>query len=432
MPRPSAPRSCPRQKIADDPAVSALNTQKSPPDPSQAWQPRAPRLPLVPQLRERLLDRTAAWLAMSGVTRIALYPGGRHTRAVIRQPWLFYGIEVAAVLDDQPGADAIAGVPVMTPDRAARAPGFQAVVLSTTEHEDTLRERAHAAFAGTAVRIVPLYLPDDVMWEAETTLERLLARGLSLDDARWLVDNRGERHDALLPIIPPARTELHARRYELAASIALDHNATRIADIASGTGYGSRLLSTIAVARTDGVDLDPQTVDYAQRHHAREGRCNFHTANACDTGLSSNTYDLAASFETIEHVENATGLVAELHRILKPGGTLVISTPNRIGPTPYHVHDFGFAEFAAMIESAFTIERWIGQSAADEAHTPDLPPGMWPIDPIAAMDERWASLGGGGGGKPQFLIAIARKGEARKATNHLDAITDWMRRDPGA
>ncbi|MFI4883272.1 MAG: hypothetical protein ACIAQU_11890, partial [Phycisphaerales bacterium JB064] len=241
MPCPSAPGSCPHQKMADDVAVSAVHADIPS---TEAWRPKAPRLPLVPQLRERLLDRTAAWLASCGVTRIALYPGGRHTRAIIRQPWLFHGIQVAAVLDDQPSRDAIAGVPVLSPAEAAKTPTFQAVVLSTTEHEDALRDRAHAAFAGTAVKVVSLYLPDDTLWEAEATLERLIASGLSLEDARWLVDNRGERHDALLPIIPPARTELHARRYELAADVALQHNARRIADIASGTGYGSRLLAT--------------------------------------------------------------------------------------------------------------------------------------------------------------------------------------------
>lgn len=420
--------------MADDRPVSALHTQNLPtestqPDvPDQPWRPRAPRLPLVPQLRERLLDRTAAWLAANGVKRIALYPGGRHTRAIIRQPWLCHGIEVNAVLDDQPQRDTIAGVPVLQPALAAENPAFQAVVLSTTEHEDTLRDRAHAAFAGTAVKIVSLYLPDDTLWDANATIERLVARGIPLEDARWLVDNRGERHDALLPIIPAARTELHARRYELAADIALQHNARRIADIASGTGYGSRLLSTIANATTDGVDLNPAAIDYARRHHACDGRCTFHTADACNTGLASSTYDLVASFETIEHVHDATGLVAELHRVLKPGGTLVISTPNRIGPTPYHVHDFGLPEFAAMVESSLTVERWIGQSATDEVYSPDLPPGMWPIDRAAAMDERWTSAGG----KPQFLIAIARKTGGSRATpvDHVDAIVSWLHQRP--
>jgi SAM-dependent methyltransferase len=318
----------------------------------------------------------------------------------------------------------------MTPAEAAASPAFQAIVLSTTEHEEAVGEHARAAFAGTSVRIVSLYAPDDTVWEADATIERLIAGGLSLEDARWLVTNRTERHDALQAIIPPARTELHARRYELAAEVARQHGAERIADVASGTGYGSRILSTIANARTDGVDIDPQAVDYAARQHSGDGACSFYTADACHTPLASRAYDLAASFETIEHVQDATGLVAELRRILKPGGRLVISTPNRLGPTPHHVHDFGFADFAAMIESALTVERWIGQNPSDEVYSTDLPPGMWPIDPIAARDERWPA----GGGKPQFLIAIARTtGGARpEPAGHLDAIVSWMRTPPGS
>lgn len=416
--------------MADDEAVSALHTQrpKSDPGQAQAWQPRAPRLAVVPQLRERLLDRTAAWLAAHGITRIALYPGGRHTRAIIRQPWLFHGIRVTAVLDDQPLRDDIAGVPVVTPTEAAANTAFQAIVLSTTEHEEAVGERARVAFAGSSVRIVSLYVPDDTVWEADATVERLIAGGLSLEDARWLVTNRTERHDALQAIIPPARTELHARRYELAAEVAKQHGAKRIADVASGTGYGSRLLSTIANARTDGVDIDAEAVGYAARQHGCDGACSFHAADACDTPLNSNAYDLAASFETIEHVQDATGLVAELRRILRPDGRLVISTPNRLGPTLHHVHDFGFAEFAGIIESGLKVERWIGQNPSDEVYSPDLPPGMWPIDPIAARDERWPT----GGGKPQFLIAIARKGgDARpEPAGHLDAIVSWMRTRP--
>ena len=416
--------------MADDEAVSALHTHGPKTDSADApaWQPKAPRLAVVPQLRERLLDRTAEWLAASGITRIALYPGGRHTRAIIRQPWLFHGIRVTAVLDDQPSRGDIAGVPVMTTSEAAENPTFQAIVLSTTEHEEAVGERARAAFADTSVRIVSLYVPDDTIWEPDATIERLVARGLSLEDARWLVANRSERHDALQPIIPPARTELHARRYELAAEVARQHGAERIADIASGTGYGSRLMSMIAGARTDGVDLDPLATDYATRLHGRDGACRFHAADACDTPLNSNAYDLAASFETIEHVHDATGLVAELRRILKPGGRLVISTPNRLGPTPHHVHDFGFAEFAAMIESGLTVERWIGQNPTDEVYSTDLPPGMWPIDPVAARDERWPT----GGGKPQFLIALARKdgGGVAESTSYVDAIVSWMRAGP--
>lgn len=372
------------------------------------WRPRAPRLPLVPQLRERVLDRTAAWLAAKGVRRIALYGMGRHSRAIIRQPWLFHGISVVAVLDDQPTAASLVGVRVLSPAqaRAGAAGPIDAVVVSTTQYEDQIAERAAEAFAGTGVEVVRLYTPDDTIWEPETTVERLIGRGLSVEDARWLVENRGERHDALLPIIPPARTELHARRYELAASVLAEVGGRSAADLACGTGYGSELLATLGQAeRVVGVDLDPGAVGYAARRHGADGRATFRCADATNTGLEEASFDLCASFETIEHVEDAAGLVGELARVLRPGGTLVVSTPNRLGPTPYHVHDFGFVEFRAVLRTRFEVDTWIGQLPNDEVYAPDLPPGMWRLSVAHAEREEWTT----GGGRPDFLIAVCRK-----------------------
>jgi 2-polyprenyl-3-methyl-5-hydroxy-6-metoxy-1,4-benzoquinol methylase len=39
-------------------------------------------------------------------------------------------------------------------------------------------------------------------------------------------------------------------------------------------------------------------------------------------------FDLVTCVETIEHVENFRGVMREIYRVLKPGGFLIISTPN--------------------------------------------------------------------------------------------------------
>jgi SAM-dependent methyltransferase len=402
------------------PTAAATDPVPSAAPPQPAWQPRAPRLALVPQLRERVLDRTAAWLAARGVRRIALYGMGRHTRGVVRQPWLFHGIEVAAVLDDRPTAGTLAGVPVLRPEAAVQSGlGFDAIVVSSTEYEDEIAERAHAVFNGTGVEVVRLYTPDDTLWAPETTIERLIRRGLSPDDAAWLVANRGERHDALTPVIPPARTELHARRYELAAGLLAGAGGGVAADLACGTGYGTAMLCRVGGAsRAVGVDLDARAVAYASRRHDAGGKATFRCADAARTGLPASTFDLAASFETVEHVEDADGLIAELHRVLKPGGTLVISTPNRIGPTPYHVHDFGFPDFNALLRSRFEVTAWIGQRTGDDVYASDLPPGMWRISAEHAARDQWV----GGGGRPEFLIAVCRKGEPGEGAGRVPAL----------
>jgi SAM-dependent methyltransferase len=46
--------------------------------------------------------------------------------------------------------------------------------------------------------------------------------------------------------------------------------------------------------------------------------------------LPDNSFDLAICLEGIEHLENQWQLVRNLYRVLKPGGNLILSTPNII------------------------------------------------------------------------------------------------------
>jgi SAM-dependent methyltransferase len=72
------------------------------------------------------------------------------------------------------------------------------------------------------------------------------------------------------------------------------------------------------------------------------------------------TFDYVISSEVIEHVPDPFKAVAELHRVLKPGGTLVITTPNRL----WH--------FSVVIANRLTLrpyqglENWIGYSEMRE------------------------------------------------------------------
>lgn len=44
--------------------------------------------------------------------------------------------------------------------------------------------------------------------------------------------------------------------------------------------------------------------------------------------FSDNTYDAAFCVEVIEHIQNPWKLISELYRVVKPGGYLILSTPN--------------------------------------------------------------------------------------------------------
>ncbi len=44
-----------------------------------------------------------------------------------------------------------------------------------------------------------------------------------------------------------------------------------------------------------------------------------------------NSFDIVISFETVEHVPNCRKAINELFRVLKPGGKLILTTPNYMG-----------------------------------------------------------------------------------------------------
>lgn len=389
--------------------------------------PRSPVLAPVESLRRQVLMRTAESLAARGIRRIALFGAGRHTRPIVRQPWAAFGIGVEVILDDNPRSIVLGGVRVARAGESPLPPGVGAIVISSECYEQQLFDRARALYARSGLPIIRLYAPNDEAYESSATLERLSEiPGLPAADARWLVENRGERHDATLPMLPPARTELHLRRYELASELLARIGGTSVADLACGTGYGAELLGADPGVTYHGVDIDARTVEYANARHGGPNR-TFHRADATATPLADHSADLVASFETIEHISGTASLVAEYARVLRANGCLVVSTPNKLGPTPYHVHDFGLEEFVAALSSRFEVVELIGQLPVDDVFTPDLPPGMWrigrPRGPLAAPD--------GSGRAPDFLIAIAqlpkraagRRALTPPASDEVDVLT---------
>ena len=52
--------------------------------------------------------------------------------------------------------------------------------------------------------------------------------------------------------------------------------------------------------------------------------------DACKMGIPNETYDLVISSECIEHTADPKKALSELARVLKPGGTIIVTSPNRL------------------------------------------------------------------------------------------------------
>jgi SAM-dependent methyltransferase len=153
----------------------------------------------------------------------------------------------------------------------------------------------------------------------------------------------------------------HRARYRFATSYAIGR---RTLDVACGAGFGLEMLVD-GGARAIGLDLAASALAEARR--AQPG-ARLVRADALRLPLPDASVEAIVSMETIEHVPDATQLVAEFRRILVSGGTLVVSTPNRaFGPerlhtgNPFHVREFTADELAALLGSAFADVRVYGQ-----------------------------------------------------------------------
>lgn len=153
-------------------------------------------------------------------------------------------------------------------------------------------------------------------------------------------------------------------RYELACRHAQDKV---ILDVGCGSGYGSEQLSLAGAKKVYGVDLVADSIRYCQTHHARKNII-FKQGDLTRLDFDDNFFDMVCTFETIEHIKDYQKAIGEIYRVLKPGGMLIISTPNKAVYSPdtkkpfypFHFHEFYLRDLKTMLNS-FRIKTIQGQ-----------------------------------------------------------------------
>jgi O-antigen biosynthesis protein len=156
----------------------------------------------------------------------------------------------------------------------------------------------------------------------------------------------------------------HYHRYALALELV---RGKSVLDIACGEGYGSVMLAQLA-KQVVGVDLSVDAIQHARQAYGQIGNLSFVVASALSTGLPSASFDAVVSFETIEHLHEQEQMIAELRRLLRPNGFLIISSPNR--PiyfavsglhNEFHVRELDFEQLDQLLRREFSAVRYFGQ-----------------------------------------------------------------------
>ncbi len=129
--------------------------------------------------------------------------------------------------------------------------------------------------------------------------------------------------------------------------------AARVLEVGSGEGYGTALLAATAHFVL-GVDYDTAAVVHARAHY-RTAR--FVRANLAALPVRSTSVDVVATLQVIEHVWDHPQFVRECVRVLRPGGRLFVTTPNRLtfSPgretplNPFHTKEFTAGELTGLL-----------------------------------------------------------------------------------
>jgi len=140
-----------------------------------------------------------------------------------------------------------------------------------------------------------------------------------------------------------------------------------VLDVACGEGYGADLLADVA-GQVTGVDISHEAITHAENQYRDKNNLTFMQGSCEKLPLPDDSIDVAVSFETIEHLEAQERFVKELRRVLKPGGLLLMSSPNKRLYTDacdyhneFHVREMYRDEFEQLLQADFPHIHWLGQ-----------------------------------------------------------------------
>lgn len=121
----------------------------------------------------------------------------------------------------------------------------------------------------------------------------------------------------LIYLHPGRRSDLDYRVFYLNAQL-----GGRLLEIGTGSGESLKRMSDLGWL-VEGVDVDPSGVK-----NAKAKGLNVHLGSLEQQDYADNTFDVITMNHVIEHVHEPLALLKECRRILKPGGEIVVVTPN--------------------------------------------------------------------------------------------------------
>ncbi len=126
----------------------------------------------------------------------------------------------------------------------------------------------------------------------------------------------------------------------------------RLLELGCGEGRGVELLAPLADEYV-AIDKIQEVIDNLKSNFPE---IDFRQGVFPPFEFEDNSFDTIVSFQVIEHVKKDVDFLKEIHRVLKPGGSAIITTPNikmTLSRNPWHVREYTADELKGIAAGIF-------------------------------------------------------------------------------
>jgi SAM-dependent methyltransferase len=144
-----------------------------------------------------------------------------------------------------------------------------------------------------------------------------------------------------------------------------------VLDLGCSDGAISPYYLEAGASEVIGVDIDAAAIDAAKRQHARPG-LSFHLSDTDRLPLSDQSVNVIIAYDVFEHVAVPAALLEECHRVLTPGGQLLIGTWGWHHPFAPHLWSTMPVPWAHVFFSERTLLRTCRRVYHSDWYTPNM------------------------------------------------------------
>lgn len=119
-------------------------------------------------------------------------------------------------------------------------------------------------------------------------------------------------------------------------------------DVGCGNGYMTEIVGA-DFSKVVGIDVEPERLADFREHANENGKVSILEMSASSIAFPDNSFSLVTAFEVLEHVPDPQIAASQMARVCSPGGTVVISVPQRWFPFENHGMQIGSRTYERKI-----------------------------------------------------------------------------------